>query len=188
MCRQDGGACQIPLLGAPPRPRGNLRHTALVADIDGVLADPSHRLHHIERDDPDWDSFIRGCADDTPLQYWIDFIQRYRIAHDAHLILYSGRPEWSRALTVNWLTTYELPFDWLLLRPNLDYSPAAVLKIAWLRAILTFYQLELVIDDDISVIEAAKNASDIPEEVRLLHIHTTYTSRSLYDHQSQGHF
>lgn len=33
-----------------------------VFDIDGTLADLTHRLHHIQKQPKDWDAFFDACA------------------------------------------------------------------------------------------------------------------------------
>jgi hypothetical protein len=38
-----------------------------VLDIDGVLADVSSRLHHLQRRPKDWSAFFAGMADDPVL-------------------------------------------------------------------------------------------------------------------------
>ncbi len=36
----------------------------VIFDIDGTLADCSHRLHHIQKDPADWDGFYEACEDE----------------------------------------------------------------------------------------------------------------------------
>ncbi len=38
-----------------------------VVDLDGVLADVRHRLHHLDRRPKDWDSFFAAAPSDPPL-------------------------------------------------------------------------------------------------------------------------
>ena len=39
-----------------------------VFDIDGVLADVRHRLHHVTARPKDWDAFFGAAPDDPPLR------------------------------------------------------------------------------------------------------------------------
>jgi hypothetical protein len=34
---------------------------AVIIDIDGTLADTTHRLHHIKSKPPNWDAFFAEC-------------------------------------------------------------------------------------------------------------------------------
>ena len=43
-----------------------------VFDIDGVLADVRHRLHHVERSPKNWDGFFAEMVDDAPLEPPLD--------------------------------------------------------------------------------------------------------------------
>ena len=39
----------------------------VVFDLDGTLADITHRLHHIEPPNKNWPAFFRACGDDAPI-------------------------------------------------------------------------------------------------------------------------
>lgn len=47
-----------------------------IFDIDGTLADLSHRLHFIQKKPADWDGFFAACSDDAPIPEVIELIQR----------------------------------------------------------------------------------------------------------------
>lgn len=38
-----------------------------IFDIDGTIADLSHRLPHIQKEPKDWDAFFGCVADDAPM-------------------------------------------------------------------------------------------------------------------------
>ena len=38
----------------------------VVLDVDGVIADVRHRLHHVERKPKNWPAFVAAMDDDIP--------------------------------------------------------------------------------------------------------------------------
>lgn len=123
-----------------------------VFDIDGVVADVRHRLHLLERKPKDWPAFFAAAGDDVSLDEGID---RVRAAVAEHEIVWlTGRPSSLRAVTQSWLTDRGLPVAELIMRGPRDFRPAPVLKLAELNK-LRSRQVELFVDDDVRVIEAA---------------------------------
>ena len=62
-----------------------------VFDIDGVLADVRHRLHHVASRPKDWDAFFGAAADDPPLTEGLGAVATADRA--GHVIVYlTGRP------------------------------------------------------------------------------------------------
>ena len=73
----------------------------VVFDIDGVLADVSHRLHHIAARPKNWPAFFAAAAGDPPLPEGVDLARRLSADHE---VLYlTGRPESLRSVTQHWL-------------------------------------------------------------------------------------
>ena len=97
-----------------------------VFDIDGVLADVSHRLHYLQSYPQRWDRFF-AAADRDPLL--AEGAARLRAALVDHDVLYlTGRPERSRRLTKAWLRRHGLPTGPLIMREDEDYRPARWMK------------------------------------------------------------
>lgn len=121
-----------------------------VLDIDGVVADVRHRLHHLQRGR--WDRFF-GAADSDPL-----LEQGRALAEDlagSHEIVWlTGRPEWLRELTSAWLDRHGLPGRELHMRPDADRRPARIYKLGVL-ARLRPRGIGALVDDDRAVVEAA---------------------------------
>ncbi len=121
-----------------------------VFDIDGVVADVRHRLHHLDRGR--WGSFFRHAGADTLLPEGARLAAT--LAGEHEIVWLTGRPEWLRTTTEDWLAAHELPGAELHMRPDHDYRPARIYKLAVLgrlrpRGIAAF------IDDDNEVIDAA---------------------------------
>jgi len=127
------------------------RPTIAVFDVDGVLADVRHRLHHVERKPKDWDSFFAAMGDDGPLATGIGMAQD--LAAQGHRIVYlTGRNEDHRDVTRAWMARHGLPEGRLVMRRGDDRRPARLFKPAALRRIATDGRVVAVIDDDAAVV------------------------------------
>jgi hypothetical protein len=91
----------------------------LICDIDGVIADLSHRLHHIEEKPTNWDGFFDACDEDKPMEETISFLRAIR---DIFEIVYlTGRPKRVRDKTVAWFRQNYVPWkDGMLLAMRSD--------------------------------------------------------------------
>ena len=140
---------------------GDLRPTdqpsLAVFDIDGVLADVRHRLHHVAARPKDWAAFFDAAPQDPPLPEGIGAV---RTAHlGGHVIAYvTGRPERCRADTRDWLAAHGLPDGELVMRQDSDRRPARVTKVIALRRLARRYRLVAFVDDDAAVVEAVRRA------------------------------
>lgn len=100
----------------------------IICDIDGTVADCSHRVGLI----PDWDAFHHEMVLDPPIK---PVILGIRAMVDnprpnsvpIGLFFLTGRPERYRSKTVEWIAMHMQLFqidDYeLLMRPDQDYSP-----------------------------------------------------------------
>ena len=126
-----------------------------VFDVDGVLADVRHRLHHVERKPKDWDSFFAAMDDDGPLDEGIALARRY--AEEGHRVAYlTGRNESYRALTVDWLARHGLPEGRLVMRRSDDRRPARLFKPQALSRLARDGEILTVVDDDDAVVEVLR--------------------------------
>ena len=133
------------------------RTDVAVFDVDGVLADVTHRRHFIEGR-RNWPAFFAAAADDTPLATGIE-LARAAGERGLDLVYLSGRPEHLRAVTVEWLRDHDVPDGQLLLRPQRDRSPATDLKLRLLRRLTTTRRIVFFVDDDTDVVDAVRSAN-----------------------------
>ena len=101
---------------------------AYLFDIDGTLADCSHRLHHITGENKDWDAFYKDCANDNPIEPVLEMLLDLESA-GATVYYVTGRPVKYMAETIKWLETYtggRVKALWM--RPNGDHRPDYVVK------------------------------------------------------------
>jgi hypothetical protein len=122
-----------------------------VFDIDGVVADVRHRLHHLRRPGR-WSQFFRAAGEDPLLAEGAALVADLSREHD--IVWLTGRPDWLRDTTVAWLTEHGLPGTELHMRPDGDYRPARIFKLGVLRR-LEPRGVAAFVDDDREVIDAA---------------------------------
>jgi hypothetical protein len=122
-----------------------------VFDIDGVVADVRHRLHHLRRPGH-WGAFFRAADADPLLVEGAALVAD--LAREHEIVWLTGRPEWLRRTTTGWLADHGLPGTELHMRPDGDYRPARVFKLGVLHR-LRPRGIAALIDDDAEVIDAA---------------------------------
>lgn len=118
----------------------------VIFDIDGVLANSSHRLHHIQKPTPDWASFFEDSYLDPPIAHNIALYRHLQDHYPMHLI--TGRAESTRQMTAKWLEKHGLQWDTLHMRPTGDYTQDFIFKQ---RVVDTCFSPEdtlFVIDDN----------------------------------------
>ena len=123
----------------------------VVLDIDGVLADATHRQHHLSDRPKDWDGFFAAVGHDPVLAGGRALLRQLGEEHE--VVLLSGRPERTRADTESWLARHGIAFSRLVLRSDDDHRPAARMKLDLIRKVGEPQDIFLVVDDDPSVIE-----------------------------------
>lgn len=122
-----------------------------VFDIDGVVADVRHRLHHLDWP-MSWRGFFEEAGADPLLSEGARLVADLGREHD--IVWVTGRPEWLRGLTADWLAENGLPEGELHLRPVQDHRPARVYKLGVLRR-LAPRGIAAFIDDDPEVVDTA---------------------------------
>lgn len=127
-----------------------------VVDLDGVLADVEHRLHHLQSRPKNWAAFFAGIADDPVLPEGLAVARELAAEHE--LVYLSGRPERTRADTEDWLRRHGVPPGRVLLRRDGDRRPARVTKLGILRRLAADRPVVVLVDDDPAVCQAARDA------------------------------
>ena len=127
-----------------------------VVDIDGVLADVRHRLHHVTTRPKDWEAFFAAASDDPLLEPGRETVARLAEVYD--IVYLSGRPERCREDTLAWFRRHGLPAGDLHLRRRNDFRPARVTKVEVLQALTKRAPVAVLVDDDPLVCTAAQAA------------------------------
>jgi len=132
------------------------RRPIAVVDIDGVLADVRHRLHHVRSRPKDWPAFFAAAPRDPVLPRGVDLVRE--LAHDHEIVYLSGRPEHCRHDTLAWFAEHDLPPGELVLRSNRDRRPARLTKMELIGGLTARGRVGVIVDDDALVVEAARAA------------------------------
>ncbi len=127
-----------------------------VVDLDGVLADVRHRLHHVSAQTKDWGAFFAAAPDDPVLEEGRRVVEALAQVHE--VVYLSGRPEMCRTATEHWLVEHGLPQAPVLLRPFNDRRPARMIKVEALDRLAEGRSIAVLVDDDPLVLDAARAA------------------------------
>jgi hypothetical protein len=127
-----------------------------VVDLDGVLADVRHRLHHVSSPPKDWEAFFAAAPADPVLEEGRETVTKLAEVFD--VVYLSGRPERCREDTVSWLRSNGLPEGELHLRSQGDHRPARLVKVEVLDRLSAQRSIAVLVDDDPLVLEAARRA------------------------------
>lgn len=105
----------------------------VVVDLDGTVADCTHRLHFINGETKDWKGFYEACKDDKPIMSMIDMVRALNERY-YNVIFLTGRSELARNVTQEWLQANNLwNYDDLIMRPLEDYRQDSVVKLEMLN-------------------------------------------------------
>ena len=127
-----------------------------IVDIDGVVADVRHRLHHITTRPKDWEAFFDAAVDDPPHEQGLRVVRT--LARDHEIIYLTGRPARLRRATDEWLARHGIGGHTLLMRADGDRRPAAQVKVQLLQRLARTREVAVVVDDDAQVLAAVRAA------------------------------
>lgn len=120
-----------------------------VFDMDGTLADVTHRRGLVERSPKDWESFFAQCDRDRPNKPVVEIAQILGSSHDIHVV--TARRKKETDITEQWLQNYSVPYAalWVLRSDEGDdkYTPDVELKQRWLDQFEGKRRISYVFDD-----------------------------------------
>lgn len=119
----------------------------VLCDLDGTLADITHRLHYIKDGKKDWPGFFRACVDDVPITSTIAVVNSLYCA-GLPVFITSGRSDEVMKQTAEWLDRHEIMHSRLLMRRAGDYRADDVIKREWLTSGLILRESVLCAFDD----------------------------------------
>lgn len=135
----------------------------IVFDIDGVLADCSHRLKYIQGEDKDYDSFYSydEILKDKPILNLNKILFNIQCAEssDIDIKFITARNIKSITATAEWLEKYfsiMVEEGDILMRPKNDYRPAHEVKKDLIEKHIGFENILFAFDDDDQVNEMYK--------------------------------
>jgi hypothetical protein len=106
-----------------------------IFDIDGTLADNSHRTHLLASSPKDWDSYFKLSHLDKPHKHICDLAKKLD-CEASPVVFLSGRHSGEMAVTAAWLRLHVLdkPFS-LFMRREGDFRPDYVIKLELLAEV-----------------------------------------------------
>ncbi|QVW27704.1 polynucleotide kinase/phosphatase [Hafnia phage Pocis76] len=131
-----------------------------IFDLDGTLADGTHRLHLLPKHDlhltESWIEFNRACVNDAPIK---DTIRVMNAIYDAceaadegdQVIILTGRSDDANRETIEWLYDMGCKYHRLEMRGKTDNRPDTTIKEEFLRG-LGLENIVACWDDSVKVI------------------------------------
>lgn len=152
---QGTGADASPASGHP-----GFRKPCYVFDIDGTLADCSHRLHLIQQVPKDWRAFFAKCGNDAPIAHMVRLA--YSLAREEDILFVSGRSDECRPQTLEWLRRHlfeTIGTDDLYMRREGDHRDDDIIKLELLSHLRARgWEPLMVFDDRKRVVDAWRSA------------------------------
>ena len=159
---------------------GETNNIVYVFDIDGTLADCSHRLPLIDNriypraKDRNYNRFFDEMDGDTPIEYMVNLC-RALIENNEDVVFLTGRPERTRKATVDWLNKNGLAVGIamtsterdnvsnLIMRSDDDNRPSEICK----RELICEYFLHSELNRALFFEDAPDNVKMMREELNL---------------------
>ena len=135
------------------REHPTLDKACVIVDIDGTVADLSHREHYVRGDKKDWRTFLSKCDQDEPKRDIYLIAESFCDVTGSHLVFCSGRGQEYQDKTKMWLSRYDMDYDNIFMRQERDYRQDYIIKEHILDfEILTRYSQVLAVFDDRSTV------------------------------------
>lgn len=132
----------------------------IVVDLDGTVADCTHRLKYINGSVKDWNLFYKMCINDKPITPIIDLVKKYVKDSDIPILFLTGRSDVARKETEQWLAKYFSEYKlneeyMLLMRKEGDYRPDYVVKPRLLDTFKKEYNVNVhfILEDRANVVK-----------------------------------
>ncbi len=128
-----------------------MKKNAIIVDLDGTLADITHRRKFVEGINKDWKNFNRNIIKDD-INIWCREIIK-RMISDHQVLLVSGRTDELQEETEEWLKLHDVPYTELLMRKAKDHRDDTIVKKEiYEKNIKPIYDVLFVIDDRAKVV------------------------------------
>lgn len=154
---------ELPVILKDPDSAGVVRDV-VICDIDGTVANCSHRLHHVKDSNHRWDLFHAEVDKDSPYEDIIELLDALSATH--HVIFVSGRStdHGCGIKTEEWLQRHVvsrgIPYCHLFMRQSGDMRPDHEIK-AEILGLLPKDRVNFVIDDRDQVVEKCWRAAGL---------------------------
>lgn len=125
---------------------------AIIVDLDGTLCNLDHRLKYLHDEKNNKGLFFSSIAEDK-LNVWCkEIIERFK--HDHAIVLVTGRSSTHYFVTLDWLKSHDIKFNWLFMRSENDNrSDSVVKKQIFDMHIKEYFDILFVVDDRKKVVD-----------------------------------
>ena len=121
------------------------KHKAVIFDLDGTLADVTHRLHYAKN--KDWDAFNQACNKDLPKKDMIKLLKLF-VSVGYIILIVTGRYFGTKKLTIKWLSQHQVPYTLLCMRDLDDRRQSCKVKYdLYKKHIESVYDVQYAVDD-----------------------------------------
>lgn len=124
----------------------------VIFDLDGTLADLKHRLHFIQNDCPDWDSFNMACDKDMPIEAVKNLLDLCRLS-GRNIAILTGRMETAKEKTKKWLEKHKIEYELLCMRAAGDHRSDTIVKKEMFEKHFKKENVWFVVDDRDKVVD-----------------------------------
>ena len=143
-----------------------MKYPCFIFDIDGTLADCTHRLHYIVREPgderpKDWHGFHSLTALDEPIAP-IVAVCKAMIEAGHYVVFVTGRSEDCRADTERWLADHVIGEQRLYMRPSGDHRDDVIVKMELLAELRQDGYKPIMAFEDRARVVAMWRAAGIP--------------------------
>ena len=122
--------------------------STVLFDLDGTLADNSHRQHFLLGDKKDWDAFFDAQERDVPNDPIVALYKALFASERFSVLVVTARPERYRKNTEKWFANHEIPLGRMLMRVDGDRRSDEVIKREMLVELKQEGSLPLFVVDD----------------------------------------
>lgn len=126
-------------------------------DVDGTLANNSHRRHHLDKKPKDWKAFYETMDQDVPFED-MKWLCNHFYDQGHRNIVCTGRLSKHRDQTVDWLFEHDIRTDAIYTRADGDFRDDSVVKLDLLQQMISDgYYPTLAFDDRDRVVTALRS-------------------------------
>jgi len=125
----------------------------IIVDLDGTLANCDHRVHYVQSNPKDWDSFNSEMGKDQ-LNAWCAQLIEAMHSRGIQIILLTGRDDNYEKSTIEWLNSHQIEYHQLFMRKANDEREDHIIKREiFLEKIAPQYKTLFVVEDRLSVVK-----------------------------------
>ncbi len=124
----------------------NKKNQAFIFDIDGTIADNSHRQSWVKSKPKNWAAYNATMDKDTLIVPTAKVFTALRSAN-FNILVFTGREDTKKELTLQWLHDNNVYPDEIYMRKEKDYRDDAIVKSEMLDKVTDKYHIIGVFDD-----------------------------------------